>query len=125
MAEFGELLVELRQEEKMTQRKLAEILNVTTGTISNYENGVYYPDIPKLLAIADLFHVSTDYLLGRCRHNLLPDVFSETVIGKKTVGELIYEIQQLPEDRKYVLAVILSDMNFRIAVKDYNEKEHQ
>lgn len=125
MAEFGELLVELRQERKMTQRTLADFLNVTTGTISNYENGVYYPDVRKLIALADLFRVSTDYLLGRCRHNLSPDVFNEATIDRKTVGELISEIQRLPTDRKDVLAVILSDMNFRMAVKGYNEKEHQ
>lgn len=48
MAEFKELLVELRQDKKMTQEELAQILFVTSGTISNYETGAHLPDIEKL-----------------------------------------------------------------------------
>lgn len=49
MAQFNELLVELRQDRKMTQEDLAKVLFVTSGTISNYENGVHLPDIEKLV----------------------------------------------------------------------------
>ena len=66
MAQFNELLVELRQDRKMTQEELAQVLYVTSGTISNYENGVHLPDIEKLISLADFFDVTTDYLLGRC-----------------------------------------------------------
>ena len=54
MAQFNELLVELRQDRKMTQEELAQVLYVTSGTISNYENGVHLPDIEKLISLADL-----------------------------------------------------------------------
>ena len=40
MAQFGELLAELREDRKLTQKELAEIIYVSPGTISNYENGV-------------------------------------------------------------------------------------
>lgn len=117
MAEFGELLVELRQEQKMTQRTLAELLHVTSGTISNYENGVYYPDVPKLLALANLFHVSTDYLLGRCKHDVSPDVFDEIIAKEKTVGEFLQELQQLPKDRKEALVLIMDDIGLCAKIK--------
>lgn len=65
MAEFGELLAELRQDRGLTQKQLGKLLSVSTGTISNYENGVHYPDLEKLVTLADYFQVSTDYLLGR------------------------------------------------------------
>ena len=55
MAQFNELLVELRQDRKMTQEDLAKVLFVTSGTISNYENGVHLPDIEKLISLADFF----------------------------------------------------------------------
>ena len=38
MAHFGELLAELRQDHGLTQDQLAEIISVSPGTISNYEN---------------------------------------------------------------------------------------
>lgn len=40
MAEFGDILEELRKDKGMTQKDLSEIIYVTTGTISNYESGV-------------------------------------------------------------------------------------
>ena len=64
MKQFGDRLAELRSDQSMTQKQLAGMLYVSPGTISNYENNVYYPDVEKLIALADLFHVTTDYLLG-------------------------------------------------------------
>ena len=55
MAAFGELLAELRQDKKMTQAQLAEVLHVSTGTISNYEKSVHYPDLDKLISLADFY----------------------------------------------------------------------
>ena len=60
MAVFGELMGELRQARGLTQKELGKILSVSTGTISNYENGVHYPDLEKLVQLADYFQVSTD-----------------------------------------------------------------
>lgn len=48
----------------MTQEQLAEILNVTVGAVSKWENGVNRPDIELLPVLADVFHVSIDQLLG-------------------------------------------------------------
>ena len=62
---FGELLVKLRTEKKIFQKELASYLNVSIGTISNYENGIHTPDLATLCRLADYFNVSTDYLLGR------------------------------------------------------------
>lgn len=49
MGKFGEKLAELRQDHKMTQRALAQRLHVTSGTISNYENGNHLPDVDNWL----------------------------------------------------------------------------
>lgn len=123
MAQFGELLAELRVDHKLTQKELAKIIYVSPGTISNYENGVHYPDVEKLIALADFFQVTTDYLLGRCSANLSPEIFNEAIIGDLTAGRVIHDIKGLPQDRKQALAVILSDMRFRAVVGQYNKKE--
>lgn len=46
---------------------LAEKLNVTKQCISNWENDNILPSIEALVKLADLFCVSTDFLLGRER----------------------------------------------------------
>ena len=61
---FGEILKELRKERKMTQTELASHLCTTQDSISLWELGKSYPDIPTLIKIAKFFDISTDYLLG-------------------------------------------------------------
>lgn len=125
MAEFGELLAELRKDRSMTQHELADVLHVSVGTISNYEKSVHFPDIEKLVNLADFFNVTTDYLPGRCENNLRPDVFQEMVTEGKTVGDMITALRQLPEERKRILVQIIDDMEFRMTINRYNKKEHQ
>jgi len=49
----------------MSQTELAAFLNVKPNTVSRYESGAREPDIDILLKLADYFHVTTDYLLGK------------------------------------------------------------
>ena len=56
---------ELRKERKLTQTQLAELLATTQDTISLWELGKSYPDLPSLVRLCDIFDVSADYLLGR------------------------------------------------------------
>lgn len=125
MAEFGELLAELRTDRKMTQKDLASMMHVSIGTISNYEKGVHFPNIEKLLNLADIFQVTTDYLLGRCESNLSADVFSEYIVNDMTIGELIGTLRQLPAGHRRALTLILSDMKLCMAVRQYEKKENQ
>ncbi len=123
MASFGELLEELRSDKKMTQKDLANVLHVSVGTISNYERDVYYPEIEKLINLADYFHVTIDYLLGRCEHNFSPDVFEEKIVDNIDIGMAIKMIRNLPSERKRALLLLLDDMNFRVAFNQYRKKE--
>ena len=58
-------LKELRNAKKVTQVKLAMDLNLSQHSISRYETGEREADYDTLVAIADYFNVSVDYLLGR------------------------------------------------------------
>jgi len=62
---FNERLKGLRLELNLTQTQLAAPLGTTKGAIANYENGNRLPNFEMLIAIADYFNVSVDYLLGR------------------------------------------------------------
>ena len=60
-----ERIKELRKEKSITMKRLGEIIGVSEGAVSQYENGKRQPDYDTLKKIADFFDVSTDYLLGR------------------------------------------------------------
>lgn len=55
----------LRKKKKISQLKLAIDLNMNQNSISRYENGQRQADYETLIAFADYFDVSIDYLLGR------------------------------------------------------------
>lgn len=57
-------LKELREERRLNQEGLALKLNVSQSTISAYEIGERTPDLETLIAIANFFNVSLDYLAG-------------------------------------------------------------
>lgn len=58
-------LRQLRKERGVTQQQLADALNVSGSLISKYESSDVLPSNDILVRIAELFNVSTDYLLGR------------------------------------------------------------
>lgn len=49
---------------KLSQKEVANSLNVSPAVISNYEKGERTPSVEMLMALARLYHCSTDYLLG-------------------------------------------------------------
>ena len=61
---IGEKIKNLRKKSNVTQEKFAEYLGVTFQSVSRWENGVCYPDLEILPAIANYFSVTTDELLG-------------------------------------------------------------
>ena len=60
---FAEKIYALRTQAGMSQASLAETLQVSRQTVSKWELGTSYPEIEKLLAISELYHVTTDFLL--------------------------------------------------------------
>lgn len=56
---------QLRIEHNMTQQKLASKLHVQRTTLAGYEAKNRHPPLDILVHIADIFGVTTDYLLGR------------------------------------------------------------
>ncbi len=64
MVDFGRKLKELRIQAGLTQKQLAERVKVTKSVISYYELQERYPSPEMLIKLANIFHVSTDFLLG-------------------------------------------------------------
>ena len=62
---FAERIRELRIEHGLTQEEVGEIIGVKRYSIYSYEKGRACPEMKGLVALADYFDVSMDYLAGR------------------------------------------------------------
>lgn len=62
---FSQRLRALRKERHITQKVLADAVDVSSNQISEMEKGTKITSLPKLCLLCDYFNVSADYLLGR------------------------------------------------------------
>ena len=65
MANFSDVLTYLRKRSNMSQQQLADATRLTRSAVSMYETGKREIPVHHLIALADFYHTSTDYLLGR------------------------------------------------------------
>jgi len=61
---MGETICSLRKEKGMTQKELAEKMNVTDKAVSKWERNLSCPDINSIPALAEVLDVSVDVLLN-------------------------------------------------------------
>ncbi len=93
---LGENIRTLRLQHKLTQEQLADRLGVSYQSVSRWENGVTYPDIEYLPAIAQHFSVTTDYLLGQ-----------DDIEKKKKIRKEIESISRMTEaDKDTIIEII-------------------
>ena len=71
---FGERILALRKQAGLSQEQLAEKLEVSRQSVSNWENGLATPDTENVLRMSRLFGVSADRLFGE-PEDLPPDGF--------------------------------------------------
>lgn len=62
---IGERLKALRKSFKITQKTIAAAVGITEVSYQRFEYGTVRPSIETLIALADFFDVSLDYLVGR------------------------------------------------------------
>ena len=65
MENFSERIKNLREERGLSQEALGAVIGVKRFSIYPYEKGRACPDLQGLIALADYFDVSLDYLTGR------------------------------------------------------------
>ncbi len=69
MSKFSSRLREIRKGSGKKQWEAAEYLGIQVRSYQAYESGDREPNIDSLIALADFFHVSLDYLMGRIDQN--------------------------------------------------------
>ncbi len=94
---FGDIFKELRNENKLSQDKIAEDLDISQPLIAKWEGHQSTPAPEMLDYIADYFNVSVDYLIGRSKFKNIEADNSELE------KELFSKIKELTDEEKMTL----------------------
>lgn len=93
MTTFGKKLHSLMKDNKITQQELAEKLNVRRGSVSNWVTDRRMPDSDTIVDLANIFNVTTDYLLGNDK-NIKDDINSKGLIFDNAQDALKFILKQ-------------------------------
>jgi transcriptional regulator with XRE-family HTH domain len=103
--EFKDIIKDYRQEFNLTQSELGDKLSMSANAIGNYEQGYRQPDIQTLCAIADIFNISLDQLVGRDFEKVIPKDYAFAVefaknekISPEALKRIIIHCKQIAED---------------------------
>ena len=107
MKELRMVIKDLREDNDIKQKTVAEYLGVSQQTYSNYENGHREIPIWVVLKLSRYYKVSTDYLLGADSGYLGNTNLSGKYLGDTTLHDAVYALQQLDTaDRRDLLKYI-------------------
>ena len=90
---IDERIRHLRDQNTMTQSELARQLGITRSSVNAWELGISVPSTQYIVELANLFHVSTDYLLGINRSATL-DVSGLTQEDIETLHTLVMHLRK-------------------------------
>ena len=83
---IGNKIKKYREANKMTQKDIAEILEVEPGTISKYESGMIEPNIESLKRLAETFNITVDKLIKEEKFDVSKINVLETLREQKEMG---------------------------------------
>ncbi len=92
--EFPQRLYQLRRQAGMSQEELANVLNLSRQAVQKWEAGTSRPDMDNLIALAEYFHVSLDWLI---RGTEAPD----TAVQPAKEVQVVQEIHHYHEGWHY------------------------
>lgn len=101
---FGENLINLRKQNKMTQEQVAEKLQISRQTVSNWELNQTKPDLDQLIGLSKLYHVSLDKLADIDIKN----VYEENKFLQKTMESNLLKCKRFLIENKKVGSMILA-----------------
>ena len=99
-----ENLKKAREKVGLTQAQAAEAIGVSDGTYKNYEQGKREPNGDKMVTIANLFNVTTDYLLGR---EAAPNPFADLNLSEEDEANVVAKYMSLPPEIRACMLDVL------------------
>jgi transcriptional regulator with XRE-family HTH domain len=106
---LGERIKLVRMQKKMSQSELAKLAQVHQKNISKYENDGVVPSALTIKGIAQALEVTTDYLLGAEREDVIKDT---TLLG------FFKEVDNMPDEAKEALSRVI-----QAYVRDYKASQ--
>ncbi len=101
--QVGLFLKTLRKEKNITQEELAQVLNVSSRSISRWENGVNMPDISLLVELSEFYQVSINEIIDGERKN---DKMDEDI--KKTAIKMSqYSKNEVVTEKRKIASILL------------------
>jgi len=104
MAQLAKKLKVLRELRKLSQTRLAELINVSPRVYNRWENGDATPHWDSVLKIADVLGVSLDELADRTDHN------DDIVINNQKLYELYKKVNLLSDEDQQALIILLDSL---------------
>ncbi len=101
-------LKQLRQNAGISQQHLANIIGTSQQSINKYENHNVEPDINTLIALADYFNTSVDYLIGNTNINRKIEKVSHYDLNDEE-SKLIDEYRKLDSDEKSSINSVINN----------------
>lgn len=101
---FGYRLAALRSEKRLTGTQLGNLIGVPKGTIAKWEKGMYYPNNDRLVLLADIFDVTTDYLMGRTDNKKSISVLTAE-------GEQIVNLNEFTQEQQELIKSMIKQFN--------------
>lgn len=98
----------LRWEHGVSQREVAEAVGVSQQSINKYENHAVEPDIATLIALADYFHTSVDYLIGNTEINRIIEPIAQGDLNEEE-AVLISQWRRLNEKERESLRMVIAN----------------
>lgn len=95
---LGSKLIKYRKMAQMSQEDVAEVLNVSRQTISNWELDQTSPDLEQARRLSQLYKISLDELID----NNIKEILNEKISNTEKLSGLIYKIL------KWIIAIIIS-----------------
>lgn len=86
---IGTFIAALRKAKGLTQKELAELLNVSDKAVSRWERDECAPDLSLIPVIADVFGITSDELLRGQRNNVAADSAREAVKSEKQIRNIL------------------------------------
>ena len=108
---ISDKILKLRKEKGMSQEALAEALGVSRQSVSKWESGAALPDTDKIIAMSELFGVSTDYILKNDpSENFIPIKENEEENAAPPVIEEVKPMKKKGKGKKIskIIAAILA-----------------
>ena len=120
---IGKRLKELRTAKTdVGQSEIAEELGVKKQTVSGYENGRFIPDITILIAFAERYSCSVDYLLGLDDNSCKEQV---NHLENPGVGDLLDSLSRIADDERDFLADSFAEMVRELDIRDGHPKRKE